>query len=144
MSGINIHRVILGGLVAGLVANAFDFVITSFLMDVEFTRMMERVNMDQAAARSWIWLFAIADFMWGLLLVFTYASIRPRFGAGPKTAAIAGVMLWAVLAIFAVILLAMGLHTPQSYLKSSALYLMSALASSLAGAALYTERHTAA
>jgi hypothetical protein len=29
MSPINVQRVIIGGLVAGLVANAFDFVITS-------------------------------------------------------------------------------------------------------------------
>jgi hypothetical protein len=48
-------------------------------------------------------------------------------------------MLWSVLVIFALILLAAGLHTPQSYLKSSSLYLLSAMVSSLVGASLYKE-----
>ena len=139
MPGINVRRVILGGLVAGLVANAFDFVITSYLMATEFTSMLDRLNVSEAAMRSWIPLFAAADFIWGVLLVFTYAAIRPRFGPGPKTAVVSGVTLWLAFAIAVFILMAIGLHTPQSYLKSSGLYLVSAVVSSLVGAALYKE-----
>lgn len=139
MSGINVRRVILGGLVAGLVANAFDFVITSYLMANEFTSMLARLNVSEAAMRRWIGLFAAADFIWGILLVFTYAAIRPRFGPGPRTAVVSGVILWLAFAIAVFILMAIGLHTPQSYLKSSGLYLVSAVASSLVGAALYKE-----
>ena len=139
MPGINVRRVVLGGLVAGLVANVFDFVITSFLMATEFTSMLARLNVSEAATRSWIALFAAADFIWGVLLVFTYAAIRPRFGPGPKTAVVSGVILWLAFAIAMFILMAIGLHTPQSYLKSSALYLVSAVVSSLVGAALYKE-----
>ena len=84
-------------------------------------------------------LFALADFVWGFLLVFTYAAIRPRFGPGPETAVIGAIMVWLALAIAVLILLAIGLHTPQSYFKSSALYLISAVASTLVGAALYRE-----
>ena len=139
MFGINMRRVLLGGFVAGLVANAFDFVITTYLMAAEFNAMLTRLNVDGSATQAWIPVFATADFIWGLLLVFTYAAIRPRFGPGPKTAVIAGVLLWLSLMIFAVLLLAMGLHTVDSYAKSAALYLASAVASSLAGAALYKE-----
>ena len=139
MNGINTRRLILGGLVAGLVANAFDFVITSYLMAAEFESMLTRLSVGEEAVQSWIPVFAIADFIWGFLLVFTYAAIRPRFGPGARTAVISGIMLWLVVAIFAVLLLAMGLHTPQSYLESCALYLVSAVVSSLAGAALYKE-----
>ena len=139
MSGINVRRVILGGFVAGLVANAFDFVITSYLMAPEFSAMLARLNVGQSPAPSLILIFAIADFVWGFLLVFTYAAIRPRFGPGPGTAMVGGVVLWLAFAIAALVLTAIGLHTPQSYLKSSALYLVSALVSSVAGAALYRE-----
>jgi hypothetical protein len=139
MPGINVRRVILGGLVAGLVANAFDFVITSYLMATEFTSMRARLNVSDAAMRSWIVLFAAADFIWGLLLVFTYAAIRPRFGPGAKTAVVSGVTLWLAFATAVFILMAIGLHTPQSYIKSSGLYLVSAVVSSLVGAALYKE-----
>jgi hypothetical protein len=131
--------VILGGFVAGLVANAFDFAITTYLMAPEFDAMLARLNVDEAAMQSWIPVFAIADFVWGFLLVFTYAAVRPRFGLGAGTAVISGIMLWIVIAIFALLLMAMGLHSLQSYLKSSALYLVSAIASSVAGAALYKE-----
>ena len=51
MSGINVRRVILGGLVAGLVANAFDFVITSYLMASEFTSILARLNVSEATTR---------------------------------------------------------------------------------------------
>jgi hypothetical protein len=139
MPGINVRRVLLGGLVAGLVANAFDFVITSYVMATEFASMLARLNLSEAAMRPWIALFAAADFIWGVLLVFTYAAMRPRFGPGPKTAVVSGVTLWLASAIAVSILMAIGLHTPQSYLKSSALYLVSAVVSSLAGAALYKE-----
>ena len=139
MSAINARRVILAGLVAGLVANAFDFVITTYLMATEFNSMLARLNVGQAAVQSWIPIFAVADFVWGLLLVFAYAAVRPRFGPGPRTAVISSIMLWLVMAIFALLLVAIGLHTVQSYLKSSALYLVSAIVSSIVGAALYRE-----
>ena len=138
--GINVRRLILGGLAAGLLANAFDFVITTWLMATEFAAMAARLNIDkEPPSPIWIGVFVAADFIWGLLLVFTYAAIRPRFGPGPKTAVISGIMLWLVVAITLLILLVGGLHTPISYAKSSSLYLVSALVCSLCGAALYKE-----
>src|SRR5574341_2130135 len=139
MTHINWRQVVVGGLVAGLVANAFDFAITTYLMAPEFASMLARLNVDGAASRAWIPVFAAADFVWGLLLIFTYAAIRPRFGPGPRTVIIGGFMLWLVIAIFEVLLLAIGLHTPQSYLKGCALYLVAALVSSIIGARLYNE-----
>lgn len=138
-SGINLRRVMLGGLVAGLVTTVFDFVITTHLMAAEFDSMMARLGLHQADARSWIWAFAVADLVWGLLVVFTYAAIRPRFGPGPSTAVVSGFMLWLGFAIAVLILMALGLHTPLSYAKSAGLYLVSALVSSVVGAALYKE-----
>jgi hypothetical protein len=139
MSGINVRRVILGGLAAGLMANAFDFVITTYLMATEFAAMMARLNVETEPSQSWTAVFVALDFLWGGLLVFTYAAIRPRFGAGPKTAIISGVVLWLVLASSLLFLLVAGLHTPPSYAKSASLYLVSAIVCSLVGAAVYKE-----
>lgn len=138
MSGINGRRLIVGGLAAGLLANGFDFVITTYLMAAEFAEMTSRLNLGEPAP-TWIGIFAAADFLWGFLLVFAYAAIRPRFGPGPRTALISGTMLWLAVAITMLILVALGLHTPLSYAKSAALYLVSALACSLLGATLYQE-----
>jgi hypothetical protein len=94
MSGINVGRVIVGGLAAGFVANVFDFIITPYLLANELAGTIARLNLNAAAIESSVWAFVIVDFIWGLLLVFTYAAIRPRFGPGPKTAIISGVLPW--------------------------------------------------
>src|SRR5258708_31028314 len=38
--------------------------------------------------------FVFLDFVAGVFLVWLYAAIRPRYGAGPATAAKAGVAAW--------------------------------------------------
>ena len=48
-------------------------------------------------------------------------------------------ILWLALALGILILMAIGLHTPRSYLMSSALYLVSAIFAGMAGTALYEE-----
>jgi len=39
-------------------------------------------------------VFTVGAFVLGLLLIWLYAAIRPRFGPGPKTAIIAALVLW--------------------------------------------------
>ena len=39
-------------------------------------------------------IFVLVDFLYGIGLLWLYAAIRPRYGAGPKTAVIAGLALW--------------------------------------------------
>jgi hypothetical protein len=125
--------------VAGVVANALDFAINTYLMADEMADMTQRLNLSLAAVEASTTTWIIVDFVWGLLLVFAYAAMRPRFGAGPKTAVISGLTLWlGVTAVFAG-LMAMGLYTQQAYLKASALSIVSTLIPSLVGAYLYKE-----
>ncbi len=136
---MNIGRILLGGLIAGVVANAGDYIINVYLMAEEGAAMVQRLNLSSANVEGSVLTWVIVDFIWGLLLVFTYAGFRPRFGPGPRTAVIAGVTIWlAVCAVFAG-LMSMGVYTQQAYLKSSALTLANTLAASLAGAYFYRE-----
>jgi hypothetical protein len=136
---MNIGRILLGGLIAGIVANAGDYVINMHLMAEEATAMVQRLNLSTAAVDGSLVTWIVVDLIWGLLLVFTYAGFRPRFGPGPRTAVIAGVTIWlAVCAVFAG-LMSMGIYTQQAYLKSSALTLANTLLASLAGAYFYRE-----
>jgi hypothetical protein len=139
MSRINVGRVIVGGLAAGFVANVFDFIITSYLLADELAGMVARLNLNAAAMESSVWVFVIVDFMWGLLLVFTYAAIRPRFGPGPKTAVVSGTLLWIAISLLEAQIGAMGITTLSLYFKGAVLYLVSAVVASLVGAALYKE-----
>src|SRR5437667_4515115 len=52
------------------------------------------VTLSRAIARIAIGVFVIGGFVLGVLLVWLYAAIRPRFGPGPKTSLIAGLVLW--------------------------------------------------
>jgi hypothetical protein len=54
------------------------------------------------------WLVLIT-FALGLLAVRTYAAIRPRFGAGPKTAIRAGLAVWAMSFLYAGVYLYAGI-----------------------------------
>jgi hypothetical protein len=141
MAGINYGRVILGGLAAGVVANIFDYVANNIIMADDMARMAQRLNLDQnvllspQVAVTWI----VVDFLWAILIVWTYAAIRPRFGPGPKTAMCAGLVLWAAVAIILFGFLSMGIFTPDSYMKSAVLALVSTIAASLVGGYLYKE-----
>ena len=73
---------------AGVVANAIDFVTNTYVLASDMAAWAPTRNLDAAAmnsgpvAASWI----LVDFIFGLVVVSTYAAMRPRFGAGPKTA----------------------------------------------------------
>lgn len=139
MSNINAGRVVLGGLVAGVVANALDFVSNEYLMAEEGADMAQRLNLSEATLQSSVMTWVAVDFIWGLLLVFAYAAFRPRFGPGPKTAALSGFTLWLAVCIMFGGLMSMGIFTLPGFIKYSGLTLVSALAASLAGAAIYRE-----
>ena len=97
MSAINAPRVILGGLAAGLVMNVLDVTTGLTILADDMNANAQRLNLDPAVLNStaamvtWI----VIDFLYGLLVVFTYAGFRPRFGPGPTTAIIAGVTIYA-------------------------------------------------
>jgi hypothetical protein len=136
---MNTGRILLGGIVAGIVMNGLDFVVNTYLVAEEGRDMVQRLGLDQtvvdASAPTWI----VVDFALGLLLVFTYAAIRPRFGAGPKTAVVASVTIWAAITAVLSGFVAMGIFTPPAFMKHAALYLVTATLAGLAGAAIYRE-----
>ncbi len=136
---INIGKVLLGGIVAGIVANGIDYVIGKYLMAEDAAEMQARLNLNAAALESSFVTWIVVDFVWGILLVFPYAAMRSRFGPGPKTAVVSGATLWLGVTATMAGLSAMGIFTQAAFLKSAALYFVSTMAASLAGAALYKE-----
>ena len=140
MNHINLRRVVVAGLVAGVLANAFDFVIAGYLLKADLEQMGTRLHLTPADAwPSAIGVFVVGDLIWGVLIVFTYAAIRPRFGPGPRTAIISGVLPWTAIAILTAQLSAAGMRTLPSYLRGAALYLVSAVVTGLVGGMLYKE-----
>jgi hypothetical protein len=92
MGSINYGRVVLGGLVAGLVINLSEFVLNGLILMDDYAAAMESYNLTEA---SWAMGGYIGSaFILGLVVAWLYAAIRPRFGAGAKTGVTAGVVLW--------------------------------------------------
>ena len=94
MGKINWGRVVLGGLLAGVVLNIVDWLFYGVMMKQELAAAMQALGKQPGAMDSLVPLFVTLDFVTGIALLWVYAAIRPRFGAGVKTAVIAGVAVW--------------------------------------------------
>ena len=138
---INTGKVVAGGLVAGVVANAIDFVNNTYVLGADMQAWAASHNIDSATltsgavAGTWV----VVDFIYGLLLVFTYAAIRPRFGPGVKTAIIAGLVVFLAPTIVLFGFTQMGMLTMPMFVKGTIGAIVATLAASVAGAAIYKE-----
>jgi hypothetical protein len=141
MSSINYGRVVIGGLVGGVVANVCDFVINMFLMADDMQQMAQRLGLDQALLNSstvmvtWI----VIDFLYATLIVWTYAAIRPRFGPGPATAVKAGLAIFLGITFILYGFAVMGIFTMPTFWKATFLSAIVAILTSLAGGKVYAE-----
>lgn len=141
MAAINQGKVLVGGLLAGLVFNIVDVVTGLTILQTDMKVMVDRLHLDPAVLSDpmkmlpWI----LIDFMMGVLVVWTYAAMRPRFGAGPVTAVKAGGVLWLGVSLIMLGFVTMGVFTMDLYVKQSLASLASVLLGSMAGASIYKE-----
>ncbi len=91
--GINTGKMIIGGIAAGVVIDAGEMVSNLFLFAEEFGAMNETLGLMEPNATALI-LFNVLGILLGIGTVWTYAAIRPRFGAGPSTGICAGLAVW--------------------------------------------------
>ena len=99
MGKINLGRVILGGLLAGLVINISEYILNGLILGRQLEDAMRALNRPPIGNEA-ITYFVIGGFMLGILLMWLYAAIRPRFGPGPQTAICAGLVVWALAYLF--------------------------------------------
>ncbi len=93
MGKINMMKVLVGGLIAGVVLNIIDGVLFGYLLKDQMAAAMASLNRPAMTNAQIPW-FVFLDFVAGVFLVWLYAAVRPRFGAGPATAAKAGLAGW--------------------------------------------------
>ena len=96
MGKVNWGRVFLGGLVAGIVINIGEFLFHGVIFKARVEEAMRAMGRDATAMDSGtaMTVWVIWCFLLGIGAVWGYAAIRPRYGPGAKTAAIAGVGAW--------------------------------------------------
>ena len=98
MGKIALGRVILGGLVAGILWWVFEALVHGMLCGQDFMNAMTALGKTKEQMEAGNARFMVIITMWcfaaGILGVWLYAAIRPRFGPGPRTAMVAGIVLW--------------------------------------------------
>jgi hypothetical protein len=140
MAHTNRGRVILGGLLAGLVINIVEFITNGVVLREAWGQAMQALGKPAQLSASAIMIFNIWGFLLGIAAVWLYAAIRPRYGAGPKTAIRAGLVTWAV-AVFLANLgnYPLGLFPARLLVTSSIVALVEIVVATLVGAWLYKE-----
>ena len=139
MGTINWGRVVMGGLVAGVVLNIFDYLVYGVWLMPDFEAAFQALGREPMSNAT-IWIYVAWDFVFGIFLIWLYAAIRPRFGAGPKAAVIAGLAMWFVFGLLHSIGEApMGLFPTRIYVIGTLVALVQMPLAALAGARLYQE-----
>ena len=139
MTGINMGRVLIGGVVAGLVINVGEYVLNMFVLKTEMEAALARMNLPPVEGAQ-IGVFVTLAFALGIATVWLYAAIRPRLGAGVSTAMCAGSTVWFLSYVYpSVGMWMMGMFPTGSMMIALGWGLAEVLAGAVAGAWLYQE-----
>ena len=138
MGKINWNRVILGGLVAGIIINIFEFALHGFVLAKDMDAAVRALGREVGGRE--LLMFLVWGFLVGIFAVWLYAAIRPRYGAGPKTALCAGAAVWGPGYLLAAVTpIALHLFPRHIMAIGLAVGLAEVLVGTVAGAWLYRE-----
>ncbi|MFZ0630562.1 MAG: hypothetical protein WA374_13550 [Acidobacteriaceae bacterium] len=140
MGKINIGRWILGGIVAGIGINFLGYLVDGLVLAPFWAHAMTRLGRPGFTTSQLVW-FNLIGMAMGLLAVWLYVAIRPRFGAGMRTAIYAGIALWVATSLLpnASIMWVTGLFNNHLTLYTTAGALIELVVGTVAGAAVYRE-----
>ncbi|HVN93978.1 MAG TPA: hypothetical protein VMT38_09790 [Terracidiphilus sp.] len=95
MGKINVGRLILGGIVAGIAIDLIDYFVDGVWLAKPWADGMALLG-HPGFSQVQIILFNVIGILTGIAAIWVYAAIRPRFGAGMMTAFWAGVAVWVI------------------------------------------------
>ncbi|HLY06858.1 MAG TPA: hypothetical protein VKR31_14030 [Rhizomicrobium sp.] len=139
MGKINLGRVIMGGIVAGIIIDIVEYVLNGIVLADRWTAINAAHSLPPFTMNAII-AFNIIGLVTGIATVWSYAAIRPRFGEGPGTAFIAALLMWVVTYLLpdagnAIL----GLYTKSITLILVGVGLVEIVVATLAGAFIYKE-----
>lgn len=139
MSQIDVGGVVKGGLAAALVMIISEFVLNVPLAGDQLNAELAARNLPPVSTNQ-IAAFVVLTIALGVLTVWLYAAIRPRLGAGPKTAITAGIFMWACVYLNVLITMGvLGFHSMEFVVLSIVWTLIEMILASSVGGYLYTE-----
>jgi len=134
---VNWARVVPCGLLAGIVWTVLSSVVTALAGRAFAAALPDgRLTRPSASLVTFLLVVNLAEGIWAIWL---YAAIRPRYGAGPRTALVAGLAWWALSTFIDLTWGSFGL-VPVSALAGPVLASLPAIVlATLAGAWRYSE-----
>ena len=140
MGRIQAGRVVLGGIVAGLLVNISETVLNTVVLKKPWDDAMRALGKPMVMTPGAMTVWVLWGFAYGILCVWLYAAIRPRFGPGAGTAVKAGFVAWLLAGLLPTVAMAnMGI-APAGLLTTSALWtLVETIVVTIVGAWLYRE-----
>src|SRR5688572_1165814 len=147
MTKINHVRLVMGGLIATVIL----FLTDRLLHENVFRTYWEAVYVglgtrppESAHSLALVYFF-IFELGRGFLLVFLYVLMRPFHGAGPKTAALAGIAGWLAFSVAGPAqFIPLGFYSNTLWIGVAAAQLVTSIVATLAGAAPYKDPSAAA
>ena len=133
-------RVILGGLLAGIILNILGLAVVEISLR-DFGKPAVGTADPEFQETIGFWIFSIGScFIIGILAVWLYSAIRPRYGPGAKTALVAGLAVWIPCGwSFAAISASFGLFPSGLPVIDVFTFLVILIVATLAGAWIYKE-----
>jgi hypothetical protein len=140
MSSISTGRVILGGIVAGIVSDVLGYLVDGMWLAPRWNAGMKALGHGNFAPNQWIG-FELLGIACGVVAIWIYAAIRPRFGPGVGTAVKAGVAVWFVGTLLpnAGFMYLSGLFSRRLTLYTTVAGLFEIVIGTIAGAVIYRE-----
>ena len=148
MAQINWGRLFLGSLIAAIIMFITDGFIHETITRADWTAVYDGLGArtPEAHGTSMIY-FAIFELGRGFTAMLFYVLMRAFFGAGPKTAVLAGIVGWIAFSLTAPAqFIPLGFFSHALWLKVGAIHLITSIIATIAGAALYKDaaRHATA
>jgi hypothetical protein len=106
MKSINWGRVILGGIAAGIVINISEYILNDIVFKTQMEAAMKTLGKTVPTSGAAIAVWVVWSFVIGIMAVWLYAAIRPRYGAGPGTAVKAGIAVWILVQLLGTVVFA--------------------------------------
>jgi hypothetical protein len=140
MGRINTARLILGGIVAGILVNISETVLNTVVLKKPWEAAMQALGKPMVMNSSALIVWIAWGFAYGILCVWLYAAIRPRFGPGAGTAAKAGFVAWLLAGLLSSVGMAnMGIFPTDLLVISGIWTLVESIIVTIVGAWLYKE-----
>ena len=138
MGKINWGRVFLGGLVCGVVWGALEAPLLP-LVGRDLLAALPKGNAPSVDQPGLLAFLSAVFFVMGIWTMWLYAAIRPRYGPGPKTAAIAGLGVWVMVTAMDIVWALFGVVPPAVLVGPVIAALPVIIVAAMVGAWLYKE-----